>query len=50
VLNAAVRGWHLGKSLSQSLSITALKSALEKGKPDFHHSDQGVQYAASGYT
>jgi transposase InsO family protein len=50
VFTRAVRGWHVGKSLSQSLSITALKKALAKDKPQFHHSDQGVQYAAKGYT
>lgn len=50
VFTRAVRGWHLGKSLSQSLSITALKKALTKDQPDIHHSDQGVQYAAKGYT
>ena len=50
VFTRAVRGWHLGKSLSQSLSITALQKALAKGKPNIHHSDQGIQYAAKGYT
>ena len=50
VYTRAVRGWHVGKTLSQSLSITALKKALAKGKPQIHHSDQGVQYAAHGYT
>lgn len=45
----AVRGWHLGRSLSQSLSLTALNKALAHGKPDIHHSDQGVQYAATNY-
>ncbi len=28
----------------------ALERALAKGHPDIHHSDQGVQYAATGYT
>lgn len=50
VYTRAVRGWHLGKSLSQALSILALKKALLKGTPSIHHSDQGVQYAAKGYT
>jgi transposase InsO family protein len=45
----AVRGWHLGRTLSQSLSLTALENALAQGKPDIHHSDQGVQYAATKY-
>jgi putative transposase len=43
----AVRGWHLGRTLSKSL--TALEKALAHGKPDIHHSDQGVQYAATQY-
>lgn len=50
VYTRAVRGWHLGKSLSQTLSLAALKQALNKGTPVLHHSDQGVQYAAKGYT
>jgi transposase InsO family protein len=37
-------------TLSQSLSITALQTALAHAKPDIHHSDQGIQYAAKGYT
>lgn len=45
----AVRGWHLGRSLSRSLSLTALNKALVHGKPEIHHSDQGVQYAATDY-
>ena len=50
VYTRAVRGWHLGKSLSQTLSLAALKQALSKATPVWHHSDQGVQYAAKGYT
>lgn len=45
----AVRGWHVGRSLSRSLSLTALNKALDRGKPEIHHSDQGVQYAAADY-
>lgn len=45
----AVRGWHLGRTLSQSLSLTALEKALAHGSPEIHHSDQGVQYAATKY-
>jgi transposase InsO family protein len=45
-----VRGWHLGRSLSKSLSLTALDKALaHHPAPAIHHSDQGVQYAATGY-
>jgi putative transposase len=45
----AVRGWHVGRSLSQALSLTALEKALAQATPVLHHSDQGVQYAATGY-
>jgi transposase InsO family protein len=50
VYTRTVRAWHLGKSLSQTLSLSALKMALAKATPQLHHSDQGVQYAAKGYT
>lgn len=50
VYTRAVRGWFLAKSLSQTLSVEALKRALKHGVPRIHHSDQGVQYAANGYT
>jgi transposase InsO family protein len=46
-----IRGWHLSHSLDKQLSITALKMALaHHPAPDFHHSDQGVQYATPKYT
>ena len=45
----AVRGWHLGRGLDQTLTMTALEKALQKGQPEIHHSDQGVQYAATEY-
>lgn len=44
-----VRGWHLSRSLCKSLSLSALVMALQHGTPAIHHSDQGVQYAASAY-
>lgn len=44
-----IRGWHLGRSLSQELTLIALEQALTKGSPEIHHSDQGVQYAATAY-
>lgn len=50
VYTRAVRGWFLAKSLSQTLSVEALKRALKHGVPKIHHSDQGVQYAVNGYT
>lgn len=50
VYTRAIRGWHLGRSLEQELTFTALKQALETHVPEIHHSDQGVQYAATKYT
>ena len=49
VFSRGIRGWHLGRSLEQELTITALRRALERGRPEIHHSDQGVQYAATAY-
>jgi putative transposase len=45
----SVRGWHLSRSLDQQLTLRALEKALLDGKPEIHHSDQGVQYAALAY-
>src|SRR5205823_11745686 len=47
VFTRGIRGWHLGRSLEQELTITALRRAFERGRPAVHHSDQGVQYAAA---
>lgn len=49
VFTRSIRGWHLGRSLSQELSLTALNKALANHQPQIHHSDQGVQYAATAY-
>jgi putative transposase len=49
VFTRRIRGWHLGRSLDQSLTRTALDRALRRGTPAIHHSDQGVQYAATKY-
>lgn len=49
VFTRAIRGWHLSRSLDQSLALTALERALTLGAPAIHHSDQGVQYAAGDY-
>jgi putative transposase len=49
VFTRCIRGWHLGRSLEQELTIRALERALERGVPKIHHSDQGVQYAATAY-
>ena len=44
-----VRGWHLGRDLAGTLTVTALERALRHHRPEIHHSDQGVQYAATDY-
>jgi putative transposase len=49
VFTRCIRGWHLGRSLEQELTLASLSRALEHGGPDIHHSDQGVQYAATAY-
>lgn len=49
VFTRTIRGWHLGHSLDESLTGTALHRALMERKPEIHHSDQGVQYAATQY-
>jgi transposase InsO family protein len=51
VCTRAIRGWHLDRSLEQSLTHEALLKALATHRcPQIHHSDQGVQYAATAYT
>jgi putative transposase len=49
VFTRRVRGWELGRSLDGSLTLGALARALRVGTPEVHHSDQGVQYAATEY-
>jgi transposase InsO family protein len=51
VFTRGIRGWQLPRSLEEALTLTALKRALaHEGPPEIHHSDQGVQYAATAYT
>ena len=51
VFTRAIRGWNLSRSLDERLTLTVLQKALgEHHAPVIHHSDQGIQYAASGYT
>jgi putative transposase len=50
VFTRGIRGWHLGRSLDQSLTLMALQRAMAHHTPEIHHSDQGVQYAATAYT
>jgi len=47
-----VVGWALSRSLEASLTVAALRSALEDRCPPrgcIHHSDRGVQYACDEY-
>jgi putative transposase len=48
-----VIGWHLDEGLDDSLTLTALRMALQERtvRPGLvHHSDRGVQYASGDYT
>jgi putative transposase len=49
VFTRSIRGWHLGRDLDQGLTLAALERALLVAVPKMHHSDQGVQYAATAY-
>jgi transposase InsO family protein len=49
VFTRAFRGWALSSGLGAELTLAALHRALVQGRPEIHHSDQGVQYAATDY-
>jgi transposase InsO family protein len=49
VFTRAIRGWHLARDLDQRLTLAALERGLAIAVPRIHHSDQGVQYAATAY-
>lgn len=49
VFTRSIRGWHLGRTLEEELTLAALDKALAERTPEIHHSDQGVQYAATAY-
>ena len=49
VFTRCIRGWEVSRSLDQGLTLGALHRALRRGRPEVHHSDQGVQYAAAEY-
>lgn len=49
VFTRAIRGWALAHGLGVELTLSALQRALAQGQPQIHHSDQGVQYAATAY-
>ncbi len=44
-----IRGWQLSKRLDLGLSQVALERALAEHRPEIHHSDQGIHYAAPSY-
>jgi transposase InsO family protein len=50
VFTRILRGWSLGPGPGVELTLGALEMALGKGTPEIHHSDQGLQYAATDYT
>jgi putative transposase len=48
-----VIGWALGHTMEDTLTLRALRMALEQRRPApglVHHSDRGVQYASGDYT
>lgn len=49
VFTKAIRGWHLSRHITQELTLTALNRSLDIATPTIHHSDQGLQYAATAY-
>jgi len=49
VFTRAIRGWALSHGLGVELTLAALHRALMHGRPEIHHSDQGLQYAATDY-
>jgi putative transposase len=49
VYTRSIRGWHLSRGMDQSLTLKALEKALAQSQPEIHHSDQGMQYAATAY-
>jgi putative transposase len=49
VFTRCIRGWEVSRSLDQGLTLAALRRAMRRGRPEVHHSDQGVQYAATDY-
>ena len=49
VFTRMIRAWHLSQRLTQSLTLKPLETALLRGVPEMHHSDQGVQYLSHAY-
>jgi putative transposase len=42
-------GWSRSRSLGVGLTLAALHRALSRSRPEIHHSDHSVQYAATDY-
>ncbi len=49
VFSRRIRGWNLSRRLDTSLTLSALQRALQARRPQIHHSDQGIHYAAQDY-
>jgi transposase InsO family protein len=49
VFTRVIRGWQLCRTLDGELTTQALDRALAEHRPEIHHSDQGIQYAAHAY-
>lgn len=49
VFTRQMRGWYLSKQLDTQLTLAALERALVHHRPEIHHSDQGLHYAAPRY-
>ena len=49
VYTRAIRGWEISSSPDEELVVGALEKALEKAKPQIHHSDHGIQYLSDRY-
>lgn len=49
IFTRSIRGWELAGHMLEDLPKAALQQALRERHPHIHHSDQGVQYAATGY-
>lgn len=49
IFTRSLRAWYLGQRLNTDLALRPLEQALQAHRPEIHHSDQGIQYAAPGY-
>jgi len=49
IFTRGIKGWELSRNLDEQLTLGALAKALQKGKPEIHHSDHGVQYLSNQY-